>query len=292
MGVRVGVTGSGGDLGEGGAVSRRALLVGGGVAAGVLIGGAASWPLMPQRLKNKIVGPPDVFIPDAAEGQVTLETVHSDERGADVDFFTAVPAGYGDGAGLPVVVILHGASATPAAYQDFGLPRFLTAAVEAGANPFVLAGATGGVLRWEPQPDGDDPQGMVLNELPQWLDDRGFDADRRALWGWSMGGYGVLRMTEVDPTWTRATAAFSPAIAPGDAVFQNLADLSEVPLGLWCGTEDGFYDAVQELATELPVEPEIASFTTGGHTRVYWNEQTIEAFTFLAEHLGPTKSKQ
>ena len=65
-------------------------------------------------------------------------------RGQTVDLFTAVPAGYGDGAGLPVVVILHGASATAKDFQPFGLARFLTQAVRDGAEPFVLAGADGG----------------------------------------------------------------------------------------------------------------------------------------------------
>ncbi|MEO8329931.1 MAG: alpha/beta hydrolase-fold protein [Candidatus Nanopelagicales bacterium] len=268
-------------------MTRRSLLIGSAVVAGgVVLGGAASWPFLPGRIKGLVLPDPDPYIPDAEEGKIELESVFSQERGIDVDLFTAVPAGYGDGKGLPVVVVLHGATGTPSLYQEFGLGRFLTATVEAGAEPFVLAGAAGGVLRWEPQPSGDNPQAMVLNEMPEWLQDRGFDADRRAVWGWSMGGYGALRLAEVDPGWGRATAAFSPAVAPGDAVFADMAQLEGQPLGLWCGTDDGFYDAVHELATTLPEEPEIASFSEGGHTRVYWNEQTVQALTFLASHLS------
>ena len=271
-------------------VTRRRLLVGGAVAGGVVIGAAASWPLLPGRVRGRLtsffVDPPPPYIPDAEVGRVTLETVYSDERGKDVDLFTAVPAGYGKGEGLPVVVICHGATGRPTMYEDFGLPQFLTAAVDAGADPFVLAGASGDVLRWEPQPGGDNPQAMVLEEMPQWLTDRGFDADRRALWGWSMGGYGVLRMAEVEPGWARAVAAFSPAISEGDDVFANAAELAGTPLGLWCGDRDSFYGAVQALVEVLPEEPEIVRYGSGGHTRVYWNDQTIEAFTFLASHLG------
>jgi len=267
-------------------LSRRSLIIGGGAVLGVAVGGAVAWPLLPGRVKRLVTPDPDPFIPDAAEGQVALETVYSKERGAEVELFTAVPAGYGDGKGLPVVVVLHGATATPARYQEFGLGKFLTATVEAGAEPFVLAGAAGGVLRWEPQPNGDNPQAMVLNEMPEWLADRGYDADRRALWGWSMGGYGVLRIDEVDPQYSRATAAFSPAVNPGDAAFAEAAELASQPLGIWCGTDDGLYDNVQEFVDVLPVEPEIASFSDGGHTRVYWNEQTIPALTFLASHLA------
>ena len=69
-----------------------------------------------------------------------------------------MPAGYGSGKGLPVCVILHGASARPADYQPFGFAKFLTEAVKRGAPPFVLAGADGGLLWWEPgHAPGDDP---------------------------------------------------------------------------------------------------------------------------------------
>jgi predicted peptidase len=266
-------------------LTRRRLLVGGSVVAGIGIGAAASYPLWPDRLKRLIDDPPPAFIPDAEVGQVTLESVYSESRGRDVDFFTAVPAGYGKGRDLPVVVICHGATATPADYEPFGLPQFLTQAVDDGAQPFVLAGAYGSVLRWEPQPNGDNPQAMVLDEIPQWLDDRGFDADRRALWGWSMGGYGVLRMAEIEPDWGRAVAAFSPAVGDGDAVFEDVDALAPTPLGIWCGIDDALFPSVQALVEALPKEPEIWSYGPGGHTRIYWNDQTLQAFEFLASHL-------
>ena len=267
-------------------VTRRRLLIGGAAAAGVTIGAAASWPLWPDRVKNVFVDPPPAFIPDAEVGRVTLESVYSESRGMGVDLFTAVPAGYGSGKDLPVVVVCHGATATPADYEPFGLPQFLTASVDAGAEPFVLAGAYGSALSWEPQANGDDPRGMVLDEMPEWLDERGFAASRRALWGWSMGGRGVLRMAEIEPGWARAVAAFAPAISSGDDVITNASALAGTPLGLWVGTEDSFYEPVQELVAALPEEPEINSSGPGGHTRIYWNDQTIEAFTFLASHLG------
>ena len=47
-----------------------------------------------------------------------------------------------------------------------------------------------------------------------------------------------------------------------------------------------FYEPVQELVAALPEEPEINSSGPGGHTRIYWNDQTLEAFSFLASHLG------
>lgn len=266
-------------------LTRRRLLLGAAGAGGLVLGGAAGWALLPGGARRALGMAPEPYIPDAPEGRVRLETVLSTARGRAVELFTAVPAGHGDGAGLPVVVVLHGASATAADFGSFGLARFLTAAVAAGSAPFVLAGADGGVLGWEPDPDGaDDPQRMVLEELPSWLAERGFDADTRALWGWSMGGYGALRAAEVAPGWARAVAAFSPALSLGGPVFAA-ADALRAPVGLWCGTEDDFYDAVVAFADALPVPPRIESYSEGGHTRVYWNAHTLAAFDFLSAHL-------
>ena len=267
-------------------LTRRRVLAGAlGLAGGAAVAGYAG---LPQRALRRLGLGPEPEVPDAPAGQVRLETVRSAARGRDVELFTAVPHGHGDGAGLPVVVVLHGATATPADFEAYGLGRFLTAAVRRGVAPFVLAGAEGGVLYWEPDPDSsDDPQAMVLEELPRWLEQRGFDASRRALWGWSMGGYGSLRVAQERPGWARAVASFSPAVSPGDAVFTDVGALSATPLGIWCGTDDPLYDDVRALVDALPKEPEVASFAPGGHDRIYWNEHTLEAFAFLAGRLSP-----
>jgi S-formylglutathione hydrolase FrmB len=271
--------------------TRRRLLIGAAGVGGVAAVAGVGYTLAPQSLKNRIEGglgvAPEPYIPDAPEGQIKLETLHSEKRGQDVSFFTAVPDGFGDGAGLPVVVILHGSSATPRDYQEFGFGRFLTQAVLDGAAPFVLAGADGGQLRWEPgHAPGDDPQAMVVEEIPAWLAQRGYDADRRALWGWSMGAYGALRLAEAYPQWSRAVAAFSPAMGSGDPVFDAVDALALQPLAIWCGTEDSFYDAIHDFVDELPVEPEIVSYSEGAHTRIFWNDQTLDAFDFLSAQLA------
>lgn len=251
-----------------------------GVASGVLPGGGVV-----RRLGGG--SNPQAFVPDAPEGRVGLERVYSAARGREVGLFTAVPAGHGFGAGLPVCLVLHGASATAADFRPFGLPRFLTAAVRSGVPPFVLAGADGGLLRWEPDPaSDDDPQRMLLEEMPQWLSERGFDAQRVAAWGWSMGGYGALRLAEVRRQPLRAVAAFSPAVAEGDPVFTASAELADTPIGLWCGLDDRLLPAVRALAAALPVPPAVRSYGEGAHTRVYWNSVTPAAFRFIGEALA------
>jgi pimeloyl-ACP methyl ester carboxylesterase len=262
-----------------GAFTRRSLLAAAAAALGVDRRDV-------RALRDRVLGRPEAFIPSAPEGRVLLEQVHSAARGRDVALFTAAPAGYGAGAGLPVCLVLHGVTARPSDYRGFGLPRVLTAAVRRGAEPFVLVGADGGVLWWESDESGrDSPQRMLLEEMPRWLEERGFDARRVAAWGWSMGGYGALRLAEARPGRLRAVAAFSPAVAPGDRVFGSAARLDGTPLGIWCGLEDPLYPDVQALVAALPDRAEV-SYGEGAHTRAYWNGVTLPAFSFLAAHLS------
>jgi len=268
-------------------ISRRGVLVGGAAVAGVGVASAAAWELAPEtarfRVRQGLGVLPDPYIPDAREGEVRLEQVTSRHMG-EIDLFTAVPYGHGDGAGLPVVVVLHGSSASAAAFQGFGLARFVTAAVEAGAAPFVLAGTDDGPAGWLPSGDV-DPQAMLRDELPEWLAARGYDADRRALWGWSRGGYGALRYVQTQPDWATAVALFSPALSADDPSLDHLEVFESLPWGLWCGTGDPFHDGAIALAEQSPTPPDPWVQGEGGHTRIYWNDHTIDMMRFLAATL-------
>lgn len=277
------------------AFTRRRLLAAGagGIAGAGALAAVAAGPAGihddGRRLRDFILRRPDAFIPSAPEGVVRLETVHSDARGRDVDLFTAVPEGYGAGKGLPVCLVLHGATARPRDFQPFGLPRFLTAAVRRGAPPFVLMGADGGLLYWERDPaSDDDPQRMVLEELPRWAAERGFDAGRLAGWGWSMGGFGVLHVAEAQPGFLRGVAAFSPAVAQGDDVFASIERLAGTPIAVWCGRDDPLYPNVRQLVAALPEPPRVVAYAPGAHTRVYWNSVTLPALAFAGSVLGAT----
>jgi len=260
-------------------IPRRALLAAGGLlGAGILGGGLAGC----ARFRDQ--GPAGV-IPSAAVGDERLERVYSPARGREVDFYTAVPAGHGDGRGLPVCLVLHGASATAADFPGFGFGRFLTDAVARGAEPFVLAGATGDRLFWQPH-GTDDPQRMVYEDVPEWCGRRGFDTGRLVAWGWSMGGFGSLLLAEDRPGFVRAVAAFSPAVGASDPVFSGVSQLRGTRIGLWCGTADGYYDDVRDLEHALPEPPVVAAYDKGAHTRGYWNRVTPAAFDFLANQLA------
>jgi predicted esterase len=249
--------------------------------------GALGWEVAPasftERLGGKLGIEPDAFIPGAAEGVVRLERMSSESMG-EIEMFTAVPAGYGDGAGLPVVVVLHGSSASAAQLRGFGLARFVTAAVESGAPPFVLVGIDDGPSGWIPSGDV-DPQRVLRDELPQWLAERGYAAERRGLWGWSRGGYGALRFVAQEPGWAAALALFSPALGPDDPSLDDLGALADLPWGLWCGEWDPFRDGALALAAAAPAPPDPWIGGDGGHTRAYWNDHTLGMLDWLAREL-------
>jgi dipeptidyl aminopeptidase/acylaminoacyl peptidase len=255
-------------------MKRRTLLAGGATVAAVA--GAAGW--------RSRTADPEPVTPTSPAGDERLVQVASAARGRLVDFYTAVPHGHGDGRGLPVCVVLHGGSKQADDFAALGLGRFLTDAVRRGAAPFVLAGATGDRLSWRPS-GADDPQRMVHEELPRWCADRGFDASRIALWGWSMGGYGSLLLAEAHPGYARAVAAFAPAVRRGDDVFTAVGALRDTPVGLWCGRQDGLYDTVRELEKALPTPPAVTGYADGRHNFGYWSRCIPAAFDFVSAAL-------
>jgi enterochelin esterase-like enzyme len=255
---------------------RRRILLGAGAAAAAL----ATVAGYRRRLAEE-----DLVIPAVPAGEQRLLHLPSAARGRTVDVYTAVPAGYGAGHGLPVCLILHGGSKRPADFAGLGLGKFLTDAVRRGAPPFVLVGADGGRLAWRPS-GGDDPQRMVHEEIPAWSRKLGYDADRIAAWGWSMGGYGALLLAEAYPGFARAVAAFSPAVSPDDDVTQSAGLLRGTPVGLWCGKQDGLYYQVRALEKRLPERPVAGGYADGRHNFGYWSKCVPGAFDFVGRALG------
>jgi S-formylglutathione hydrolase FrmB len=122
---------------------------------------------------------------------------------------------------------------------------------------------------------------MVHDEIPAWCAARGFDTSRLAAWGWSMGGYGSLLLAATFPGFVRAVAAFAPAVS-GDV--PDVAELRKIPIGLWCGKQDGYYDDVRELAGQ--VRPVAGGYADGRHNFGYWSRCIPDALAFLAGELS------
>jgi len=66
---------------------------------------------------------------------------------------------------------------------------------------------------------------------------------------------------------------------------RGVTRLRNVPAGLWCGEQDGFYDDVRALAETL--SPVAGSFGAGEHIFGYWSRCLPAALDFLARQLTP-----
>ncbi len=289
--------------------SRRAFLLGG---AGVLVAGTAGAgagvekDVLPGRsflYEHLGLNGPDGVIPDIEPGRVETGTFASAARGTEVGYQIIFPPGEEDPL-LPVVVALHwlGADAAALTSNRLGLDRYLAQHVADGGAPFAIAAADGGRGYWHPH-DGDDAGAMVLDEFLPLLEERGHDIGRLGWLGWSMGGYGALRLAALRGAGaTSAVVAVSPALwsDPDDAsadgfsdateyrefsVFDRQDDLAGIPVRIDIGRGDPFYVDVQEYVDGLSADS-LVSHERGGHTPGYWRRMLPAQLTFLGEHVG------
>ena len=213
------------------------------------------------------------------------------------------PPGAGD-AELPLCVVLHGRGGTwGSAYDAFALTRELPRASSATA-PFAVATVDGGEHSYyHPRHDGTDAGAMVVDELLPLLGEQGARTDRIALMGWSMGGYGSLRLAELlGPSRVACVAADSPALwtapgasAPGafdDAddfrrndVFARREDLAGIPVRIAIGADDPFLRATRDFATDVP---DLVGLHVGpgGHDRTFWRRTAARQLDFVGRRLS------
>jgi len=158
----------------------------------------------------------------------------------------------------------------------------------------------------DPYP-GDDPMGMVIDELIPMCQRRGLGRPphRIAAMGISMGGYGALLLAEKYPALISAVAAISPAIwtsyaqarsvnpdayagsaafAAADAVTHATA-LAGKPVRVASGDSDPFHPGVVALARALPTGA-IVEFSGGCHTSPFFVSQEPPSLAFLSRHLS------
>ncbi len=141
---------------------------------------------------------------------------------------------------------------------------------------------------------------MIVDEFPPLLTDKGLDISRLALLGWSMGGYGALRLAaQLGRDRVVAATAMSPALwhrfadsTPGafddeadferSSVFGHQRELDGIAVRIDCGEEDLFYSATQEYVDEFPNRP-AGGFEPGSHGVGYWRRMAPAHVQFIAD---------
>ena len=226
-----------------------------------------------------------------------------------VGYTVAYPPGHGHDSVLPLVVMLHGFGANHTdALTGMSLPEALALHVDGRPlAPLAMVAADGGGGYWHAQ-RGDDPMGMVIDELIPMCQARGLGRGPEpiGIMGISMGGYGALLLAEKHPDLFAAVAAISPAVwttyaeaeganagayasaadfAANDAVTHARA-LGHLPVRVASGLSDPFHPGVVALVEALPPGAEI-DISAGCHTGPFFRSQEPPSLAFLAHHLSP-----
>lgn len=275
----------------------------------VAAGYAVEHDVLPGRpwLRERLgLNGPDGVVPDVEPGPTRTGTLSSAAvPGTEVGWAVTAPPG-ATGV-LPVVVALHALGGDHSWPLDLGIDRYLADAVAGGVAPFAVATVDGGTSYWHPH-GGEDRGALVVDDLLPMLD--GFriggarlTTERIGLIGWSMGGYGALRLGPVlGAPRVRAVVAVSPALwsDPEDArpsgfsdaaeyleysVLDRQADLDGIRVRVDCGRGDPFFRTAQDYVDGF--DREIAgSWEAGGHDVGYWRRMLPAELAFLGAELA------
>ena len=241
----------------------------------------------------------------AGDGTRIYGTLASPSTGLTHDWLVIYPPGSSTKAKLPVAIVLHGSADNIDALNHLNYHVHLGEAVRDGVRPFALAAINGGALFWQ-RMDGRDAGALVATDFVGLLASRGLDTTRLALTGWSMGGWGTLRLAGNELAGrVRAAAAISTPLYPDAAAaperWMSDADfaannpythpqwLAGVPLWLACGTSDQFYPGNVSFADILSRTPGVGTpqthFAAGNHDFTFWESVVTDQFAFLGAHL-------
>ena len=253
-----------------------------------------------------VTGSPLSFGP---AGPQVSGTFYSAARRRDVGYAIGYPPGRRPGDELPLVVMLHGFGGSHASALAGMTPAQAVALRVPGAGPLppmALVTVDGGGGYWNPHP-GDDPMGMLVNELIPRCQRMGLGRSPRRIgaMGISMGGYGALLLAEKHPSLIAAVAAISPAIwtsydqaraanagayasaaafAAADVV-THAAALAGCPVRVASGHSDPFAPGVHALAAALPPGA-VVDLGKGCHDDPFFISREPSSLEFLARHIA------
>jgi S-formylglutathione hydrolase FrmB len=234
--------------------------------------------------------------------------------GRRLDEAGIVPPGSGRRA---LLVLLHGRHDRPRGASlstgESGPESMLTNALLAGlaelgeSAPIVVL-LNGGRHSWYHDRRDGRWASMILDEaIPDAVHRFHARADRIAIGGISMGGYGALHLAALRPHEFCAVGAHSAALyesfgASAPVAFDNAADFARnnvftaarrgrfdrLPVWIDGGSNDPFYDADATFVSLLQARDAHVSYHVwpGGHTASYWDKHTAEYLRFYASALS------
>ncbi|MGC4935045.1 alpha/beta hydrolase-fold protein [Gordonia sp. DT30] len=292
-------------------LTRRGLL-GGGLAAAALGLAACAERTVPVNSRRSTDAADDLLpsttsTPPIGDGPplTTGSFVSTHMLGRETRWVMARP--HGVSGVLPVVVVLHALTTDEMTIftSPLAIHKQLQTYVDAGNTPFAIAAVDGDRNYWHARADGTDGAAMVIDEFIPMLEtnpDLGLSTDRIGLFGWSMGGYGALRIgATLGASRVASIAVSSPALWADPRnfprrAFDNVADYQRnslfgqqdafrrIPLMIAVGSEDQSFSYTQQWAAGLHPP---AAFTTGpgGHDNRYWRGVLPEQIEFLGRSL-------
>lgn len=296
------------------AITRRSLLhAGGGLTAAAALGAAAGCsseakPKAKPKTKTKPTFEPPV--PPAAPAGKTVEGVMLSPKapGLSIGWTVTRPHGVPDGQRLPVVIVLHGLGGDRHAFRNTAmLPAYLTDYVDRGGEPFAVATMDAFASWYHPRTTGgeagSDFAAVVTDTLIPTLalrKDLRLETERVGLYGFSMGGYGALRIAGLlGPKRVFAVVASSPALFDvwedvKYAAFEDedafdeygttfrQAELRDIPVRIECGEDDEFAEATRHYMSGLLTAPEGGIFP-GRHDAQFTMKHLPDALDFLGK---------
>lgn len=241
-------------------------------------------------------------------GPVIRGTLQSTATQSSPRWLIYYPPDAAPGDPLPVAIMMHGLGDTIAAIDANHYSQALyDTVVKDQTPPFAIAAIDGGTLFYQ-RHGSLDGGALIADEFLAELTRRGLDTSRLALTGWSMGGWGALRLA-CDELHGKLKA-IAPLSAPCYERYEHVPDpswmtrsefnrnnfynrprrLTDLPIFLACGTQDAFYRGNASFATKLRqtsgVGPLVTSFGTGIHDPQYWASVAPAQLSFLGQHLA------
>lgn len=106
------------------------------------------------------------------------------------------------------------------------------------------------------------------------------NADRRYLYGFSMGGSGTFLNAIYRPDYWAAIAIYAGAVRQAPFIQNSVQHLAYLPKWIWCGEDDGLFDGFERMKEWLgnqPVKPVTQSTPGIGHSYLpEWQQKGVE----------------